>query len=103
VQRFPSIKKAISYCGLCGAEKSSGSIVQRTPLSKQRNKHLQSAIDLLKKFRSLIEREESRSETTPALNDLKTKTAVQTANLQRRYAKVLPPLEAIHPRDLAKN
>jgi transposase len=24
VQRFPSIKKAISYCGLCGAEKSSG-------------------------------------------------------------------------------
>ncbi len=23
VQRFSSIKKAISYCGLCGAEKSS--------------------------------------------------------------------------------
>ena len=32
VQRFSSIKKAISYCGLCGAEKSSGSTVQRTPL-----------------------------------------------------------------------
>ena len=41
VSRFSSIKKAISYCGLCGAEKSSGSTVQRTPLSKQRNKHLQ--------------------------------------------------------------
>ena len=41
VQRFSSIKKAVSYCGLCGAEKSSGSTVQRTPLSKQRNKHLQ--------------------------------------------------------------
>lgn len=41
VQRFSSIKKAISYCGLCGAEKSSGNTVQRTPLSKQRNKHLQ--------------------------------------------------------------
>jgi transposase len=41
VQRFSSIKKAISYCGLCGAEKSSGNVVQRTPLSKQRNKHLQ--------------------------------------------------------------
>ena len=40
-QRFSSIKKAISYCGLCGAEKSSSSTVQRTPLSKQRNKHLQ--------------------------------------------------------------
>jgi transposase len=44
VQRFSSIKKAISYCGLCGAEKSSGSAVQRTPLSKQRNKHLQTTL-----------------------------------------------------------
>jgi transposase len=44
VQRFPSIKKAISYCGLCGAERSSGSTVQRTPLSKQRNKHLQTTL-----------------------------------------------------------
>jgi transposase len=40
VRRFSSIKKAISYCGLCGAEKSSGNTVLRTPLSKQRNKHL---------------------------------------------------------------
>src|SRR6516165_7364215 len=40
VQRISSIKKAISYCGLCGAEKSSGDTVRRTPLSKQRNKHL---------------------------------------------------------------
>ena len=44
VQRFSSIKKAISCCGLCGAEKSSGSTVQRTPLSKQRNKHLQTTL-----------------------------------------------------------
>jgi transposase len=44
VQRFSSIKKAISYCGLCGAEKRSGSTVQRTPLSKQRNKHLQTTL-----------------------------------------------------------
>jgi transposase len=44
VQRFSSIKKAISYCGLCGAEKSSGNMVQRTPLSKQRNKHLQTTL-----------------------------------------------------------
>src|ERR1700726_2236296 len=41
VQRFSSIKKAISYCGLCGAEQSSGEHVKRTPISKQRNKHLQ--------------------------------------------------------------
>ena len=44
MQRFSSIKKAISYCGLCGAENSSGSTVQRTPLSKQRNKHLQTTL-----------------------------------------------------------
>jgi transposase len=41
VQRFSSIKKAISYCGLCGAENSSANIIKRTPLSKQRNKNLQ--------------------------------------------------------------
>jgi transposase len=41
VQRFVSIKKAISYCGLCRAEKRSGSSVQHTPLSKQ---HLQTKL-----------------------------------------------------------
>src|SRR5260370_38835915 len=44
VQRFSSSKKAISDCGLCGAEKSSGNTVQRQPLSKQRNKHLQTTL-----------------------------------------------------------
>jgi transposase len=41
VSRFRSIKQAISYCGLCGDEKSSAEKVLRTPLSKQRNKHIQ--------------------------------------------------------------
>src|SRR6266403_925624 len=44
VQRFSSIKKAISYCGLCGAESSSANITKRPPLSKQRNKHLQTVL-----------------------------------------------------------
>jgi transposase len=44
VQRFSSIKKAISYCGLCGDQQSSGDHTQRTPLSKQRNKHLQTTL-----------------------------------------------------------
>jgi len=44
VKRFSSIKKAISYCGLCGDEKSSANTVQRTPISKQRNKHLQTTL-----------------------------------------------------------
>jgi transposase len=41
VTRFRSIKQAISYCGLCGAEKSSADKVMRMPISKQRNKHIQ--------------------------------------------------------------
>jgi transposase len=41
VTRFRSIRQAISYCGLCGDEKSSADKVMRTPLSKQRNKHIQ--------------------------------------------------------------
>jgi transposase len=39
--RFSSIKQAISYCGLCGDEKSSADKVMRMPTSKQRNKHIQ--------------------------------------------------------------
>src|SRR5258708_19175577 len=37
-------RKTISYCGLCGAEKSSVNITMRTPISKQRNKHLQTVL-----------------------------------------------------------
>ena len=44
VKRFPSLKQAISYCGLCGDEKSSADITKRTPLTKQRNKHLQTVL-----------------------------------------------------------
>src|SRR5260370_4144118 len=44
VSRFRSVKQAISYCGLCGDEKSSADKVLRTPLSKQRNKHIQSVL-----------------------------------------------------------
>jgi transposase len=39
--RFQSVKEAISYCGLCSAEKSSADKVMRMPISKQRNKHIQ--------------------------------------------------------------
>jgi len=44
VQRVSSIKKAISYCGLCGDEQRSANSVQRTPISKQPNKHLQTVL-----------------------------------------------------------
>ena len=44
LSRFRSAKQAISCCGLCGDEKSSADKVLRTPLSKQRNKHIQSVL-----------------------------------------------------------
>jgi len=50
VQRFSSIKKAISYCGLCGAEKSSGNTVQRTPLSKQRGNANRATLTVARKL-----------------------------------------------------
>src|SRR6202040_2067660 len=44
VARFRSIRQAISYCGLCGDERSSAGKAMRMPLSKQRNKHIQRAL-----------------------------------------------------------
>ena len=44
ISRFHNIKQAISYCGLCSAEKSSADKVMRTPISKQRNKHIQQVL-----------------------------------------------------------
>lgn len=43
-QRFGSIRKAISYCGLCSAQKESAGKEQRGPISKKRNKHLQTML-----------------------------------------------------------
>jgi transposase len=43
-KRFSSVKQVISYCGLCADEKSSAGVAKRGPLSKQRNKHLQTVL-----------------------------------------------------------
>lgn len=42
--RFSSIKKAVSYCGLCSAQKESAGKNKRSPISKQRNKNLQTIL-----------------------------------------------------------
>jgi transposase len=44
VQRFSSIAQAISYCGLTSAQRSSAGHEQRGPISKQRNKYLQTIL-----------------------------------------------------------
>ena len=43
-ERFTSIRKAVSYCGLCSAQKESAGKEQRGPISKKRNKHLQTIL-----------------------------------------------------------
>ncbi len=40
-ERFSSVRKAISYCGLSSGQNSSAGKEKRGPISKQRNKHLQ--------------------------------------------------------------
>ena len=42
--RFTSIRKAVSYCGLCSRFISSAGVTKRAPISKQRNEHLQWAL-----------------------------------------------------------
>lgn len=43
-QRFASIRTAMSYCGLTSALRESAGQQQRGPLSKQRNRHLQTVL-----------------------------------------------------------
>ncbi len=42
--RFTSIRKAVSYCGLCSAQRESAGKKQRGTISKKRNKHLQTML-----------------------------------------------------------
>lgn len=42
--RFGSVRQAISYCGLCSAQRESAGKEQRGPVSKKRNKHLQTIL-----------------------------------------------------------
>lgn len=44
VTRFMSTRRAVSYCGLCSAHRESAGKEQRGPLSKKRNKHLQTML-----------------------------------------------------------
>ena len=44
VERFTRILRAISYCGLCSAQIESAGVNKRGPISKKRNKHLQTVL-----------------------------------------------------------
>lgn len=42
--RFSAARQAVSYCGLCSAQRESAGKEQRGPISKKRNKHLQTML-----------------------------------------------------------
>ncbi len=44
VKRFSRISQAVSYCGLCSAQNESAGKSKRGPISKKRNKHLQTVL-----------------------------------------------------------
>jgi transposase len=44
VNRFRTIPQTVSYCGLCSAQKESAGKSERGPISKKRNKHLQTVL-----------------------------------------------------------
>jgi transposase len=43
-KRLGSVARAVSYCGLCSAQDNSAGKEHRGPISKQRNKHLQTVL-----------------------------------------------------------
>lgn len=101
VSRFSSIKKVISYCGLCGAEISSAGKQQRSPISKQRNKHLQTVlVEAAKlapryhpKLAALYEREKqrgNRNRATLAVARKLTSYLLAVDRAQRPFQKSYP-------------
>lgn len=83
--RFPSTKDAVSYCGLCSAYRESAGKVQRLPLSKQRNKHLQTI---------LIEASKLAPHWNPQLADVYDRERLRGANRNQATLAVARKLVA---------
>jgi transposase len=98
VSRFRSIKQAISYCGLCGEEVRSADKVMRTPISKQRNKHIQSmlveAARLAPRYSPelalLYDRERQRGDGNRATLAVARKLVAHMVAVERRQSSFMP-------------
>jgi len=96
--RFQSIKEAISYCGLCGDEKSSADKVLRMPLSKQRNKHIQRTLIEAGKFAirfnhelaEIYEKERDRGNANRATLAVARKLVAHLLAVDRRKQSFVP-------------
>jgi transposase len=99
--RFRSIKQAISYCGLCSAEKSSADKMMRTPISRQRNKHIQQvlveAARLAPRYSDelalLYERERQRGNVNRAKLAVARKMVALMLAVERRNTNFVPASE----------
>src|SRR5271165_712895 len=91
VERFHSIKQVISYCGLCSGEKTSAGNSRRMPISKQRNRHLQTVLleaahlapRLNPELAVLYEREAARSNRNQAAIAVARKLAAYLVAIDR--------------------
>ena len=91
VERFRSIKQVISYCGLCSGEKSSAGTSRRMPISKQRNRNLQTVLleaahlapRLNPELAALYEREAARSNRNQAAITVARKLAAYLLAIDR--------------------
>jgi len=96
--RFQSIKEAISYCGLCGDEKSSADKGLRMPLSKQRNKHIQRTLIEAGKFAirfnhelaEIYEKERDRGNANRATLAVARKLVAHLLAVDRRRQSFVP-------------
>ncbi len=92
VDRFSSLAKVVSYCGLCSALRESGGKVKRGPISKQRNKHLQrvlvEAAKLAPRYsprlRELYDRERQRGHSNRATLAVARKLVAHLLAVDRR-------------------
>jgi len=78
IERFMSSRQAVSYCGLCSAQKESAGKELRGPLSKKRNKYLQTI---------LIEAAKLAPRWNPKLKDIHER-ALQNGNRNRATLEV---------------
>jgi transposase len=103
--RFHSNKQAISYCGLCGDEKSSADKVLRMPISKQRNKHIQRvlieaakmAIRISPELAMIRARELERGNPNRATLAVARKLAIYMLAVERRQQDWVPAEQFCRP------
>ncbi len=102
-ERFQNARQLISYCGLCSAQRESAGKETRGPISKQRNKHLQTklieAAKLAPQWNSeladLYEKEQSRGNRNRATLSVARKLAEFMLAVDRRRSTFVLKEDAI--------